>query len=206
MSVAAVADRRRWRAARLPLVVALTGAVLGALLLALSGGGSASRPIVVSLNGSLLLTLEPGNLTALQHAEQQISALPGVTAVQGPASVIAAAVVQADRQIATQVAQPGNKLAGNPAHHLDQVLVRNGYSAMPSLTDQSFIGQVVFGNGVGPRPALARIFPDSNHARVIVRYGAGVAGSQLSALRRRIAQIIAAAGLTDIQSGVRVGL
>jgi hypothetical protein len=203
-AAAAVVDRRRWTAARVSLAAALVGVALIGLLV--SRGGGSPGPIVVSLNGSVLTTLEPDNLTALQRAEQQISALPGVRSEEGPASAIEAGAVQADREIAAQVARPGNRLAGDPAHHLDQVLVRDGYSAMPSLTEQSFVGQFVFGNGVGPRPALAAIFPDSYHARVIVSYRDGLGGSQVDALRRRIGQIVAAAGLTGVQSSVRVGL
>jgi hypothetical protein len=195
---------------RTGLVIAIVAGLIGAVgLVGVQSGGHSARSettIVLSLHGDLATTLAPANLKALLALERQIAALPAVKAVSGPASFIAQAGAEANRAIAQQLARPGFAAGANRPSRLKDLLVRYGYVGLPSLSNESFVGELVFGSGSAPKLSLARLFPDGNDGLVTVRPRAGLTGGQMRALTSRIAELASAAPLIDIQTRVSEGL
>ena len=200
-----------------PVLILVAAAALGATgWLAFQGKGDSSirsatqaqnrvfgaDPIVVRLAGNLQVTLAPGNLQVLRDLEGRISALPGVTAVAGPARFISQTAAQVRRLIAEQLAQPGFTSGANAPSRLSDLLVRYGYSGLPSLSNQSFVGQLVFGSGAEPKPRLAWLFPDGNEALVTVRPGAGLSAARTRVLAGQILALARSAPLDGVTASV----
>jgi predicted RND superfamily exporter protein len=160
-----------------------------------------AEPIVVSLQGDLTTTLAAPNLVNLLALERQIASLRGVQAVFGPGTFIQQTVNQIDGVIRQDLIKAGANAAGAVATHqqLKDLLVRYGYIGVPSITNDSFVGQLVFGSGTEPKQRFAWLFPDARHALVLVRPRAGLSDPQTRALGSRIEQLVKAAPLQDVQ-------
>jgi hypothetical protein len=159
-------------------------------------------PILVRLQGNLQVTLAPANLQALHDLEGRISGLPGVKAVAGPARFISQTAVQIRRLIAEQLAQPGFTSGANAPSRLSDLLVRYGYTGLPSLSNESFVGQLVFGSAAEPKPRLAWLFPDGNDALVSVRPRSGLSAAQTRALAAQILTLARSAPLDGVAPSV----
>jgi hypothetical protein len=182
--------------------------LLAALLLAAVGAWAAStrstesrpgEPIVVSLQGNLATTLDPANLNVLVALERRIASLAGVQTVLGPGRFIQENVDQVDRAIRQKVAalRPSG-LSVREA--LSELLVRYGYIGVPSIGNESFVGQLIFGSGTRPKQRLAWLFPDNNHALLLVRPRPGLGAARTRALANQLGQLVKAAPLQGVQT------
>jgi hypothetical protein len=152
--------------------------------------GPADKPFVISLRGNLTTTLDPTNLKVLVALERRITSLPGVQTVSGPGTFIAQTADRVDRAIRQNVA------AGQA---LDALLVRYGYVGVPSIDNESFVGQLIFGSGTQPKPQFAWLFPDDYHALVLVRPRAGLSDARTQALGSQIERLVEGAPLEGVQ-------
>jgi hypothetical protein len=160
----------------------------------------ARGPIVVSLQGNLATTLDPANLNILIALERRITALPGVQTVFGPGTFIGQSVRQADRAISRDLKALHASGAAARRQQLSDLLVRYGYVGAPSIDNQSFVGQLIFGSGTQPKQRLAWLFPDDAHARVLVRPRAGLSGVQTHGLANQIRRLVKATPLQGVQA------
>lgn len=108
----------------------------------------------------------------------------------GPAAVAAAREAAFRRVLGTQ---------GKP---LQDLLVRFGSVGLPALTNTNFIDQLVFGQGVEPKQRFRWLFPDAEHALVLVRPKAGISGPDMLALGRSIRKVTGAAKISGTQLSV----
>lgn len=189
----------------LTVAVSLIAVAALAAVVASSGPSAASRtetelhgafggaPIFVAVAGQ---PVTPANLSSVYRLEQRIGRLPGVSAVYGPGTF----VTQTAR--ATQAVLDRDLAAIRGAGKADAAAaasVRMGFSGPPSISNWSFVSQLVLGAGVRPKPQLAWLLPDSNHAviTVLARPGASTA-----ALGRGIARAAASARLIGVSAQV----
>jgi predicted RND superfamily exporter protein len=190
-------------AARRPLI-----AVLAALLLTVVAIWLASTqrrtldrgPIVVSFQGNLATTLDPANLNILIALEQRITALQGVQAVSGPGTFIEQSARQADRAISRDLAALHASGPAARRQQLNDLLVRYGYVGVPTIDNESFVGQLIFGSGTQPKQQFASLFPDDAHALVLVRPRAELNDALTQALANRIKRLVNATPLQGVQA------
>jgi hypothetical protein len=161
-----------------------------------------SDPITLTLRADVASTLSPDNLQPLLALEQRLAGLRGVVAVTGPATFLSAAAIQVDRAIARDITQSTGRGNVTQRISLASELVRFGYSGMPSLTNPSFVGQMVLGSGTAPRPALAWLFPDEQASVVLVRPRTGLDQAQIDALVAQVRRAAAAADLIGVSVDV----
>jgi hypothetical protein len=188
---------------RLLVLLLLAGvALLAATTLGLGGPGRA-QPFVVSLRGPLATTLDPANLSAEAALERRLARLPGVRSVLGPATLIerqaSALSEQIDRLVARQ--HPASRAAARK--DLDAVLVHYGYIGRPSLRNQSFIGELIFGAGVVPLRRFAAVLPDAGHARVVILPRAELAAAGLRRLTADVRRLVTGAQLQGVEAVLR---
>jgi hypothetical protein len=172
-------------------------AVWGAsTLLRTSGRGA----IVISLRGNLATTVDPTNVNILVALERRIAALPGVQTVLGPATFIARSADQTNRAISRDLAAVHASGPAARRQQRDALLVRYGYIGVPSIDNESFVGELIFGSGTQPKPQLASLFPDNAHARVLVRPRAGLSDTRAKALGDQIERLVVAAPFQTVQA------
>lgn len=161
------------------------------------------NPIAVSLTGNLATTLDPANLIEEATLERRIAALPGVRAVLGPSSFLRGQATGSAGEIRRQVAlmHPAGHAAAR--RDLATVLVHYGYVGLPSLDNRSFIGQLLFGSGTVPQRRFRRLFPDVDHARMLVGLREPLSDGRARALRSEIARLTAGAQLQGVQASMR---
>jgi hypothetical protein len=191
------ARRRRQTTVLVALLVAGFATWWAAAELGRSGTPS---PIGFTLQGNVATTLDPANLAAEAALERRIAALRGVASVLGPASMIEQRAAQTNVAIAHYVAAMAP--AGPAARRKDlaTVLVHYGYIGLPSLANQSFVGQLIFGSGTAPARRFAAVFPDGDHARVTVGLDRGVSDGRAQALRAQIERLVAGARLQGVKA------
>jgi hypothetical protein len=149
-------------------------------------------PIFVGLTGQSAL---PANLVSIYELEQRIARLPGVRTVYGPGTFVARTAVATEKVInAESAAGPAGQ-----AQTAAATGVRMGFSGRPSISNWSFVSQLVLGAGVAPKPQLAWLFPDSNHAVITVLLGSGASAVTLG---ERIAQLVVATPLAGVSGRV----
>ncbi len=78
------------------------------------------------------------------------------------------------------------------------LLVRLGSTGIPSLSNRNFVLSVVFGAGAQPKARFAWLFPDADHALVLIRPEPGLEGARLQALGRRLQALADSSGLDDV--------
>lgn len=78
------------------------------------------------------------------------------------------------------------------------LLVRLGSTGIPSLSNRNFVLSVVFGPGAQPKARFAWLFPDADHALVLIRPEPGLEGQRLQALGRRLQALADTSGLNDV--------
>ena len=162
-------------------------------------------PIYVTVDGDLGRTLALRNLVPLTGLEGKLARLPGVKAVYGPGTFINQTVVQADRVIGAELgaaARSGRRGLRRTARQYADLLVRFGFAGAPSMANRAFVAALVFGAGAEPKRRFRWLFPDRNHAVVIVRPEPGVGGERMLDLGARIERL---ARRTDL-AGVRVAV
>ncbi|WP_320670037.1 MMPL family transporter [Patulibacter defluvii] len=130
------------------------------------------------------------NQTIVQ-AEQLISRQLGPVAQRA-----ARAASRAERRArragasATAARQAGEqarlRALGPAREQFEQMLVRFGAIGMPSLANRSYVNAVVFGSGTEPKARFRWMFPDNEHALIVVRPKAGLDDGQVLALGRRV--------------------
>jgi predicted RND superfamily exporter protein len=186
----------------------LTGAVvLTALLgLAMIWRASAGRhtfagtPIVVSVQGDLATTLDPTNLTVLASLERRITSLSGVRTVSGPGTLIVQSAQDVNRVISRDLAALHPSGPAAQRKQLSGLLVRYGYVGLPSIDNESFVGQLIFGSGTRPKQRFAWLFPDDTHTLVVVRPRAGLSEARTRSLQNEIKWLVRAAPLEGVQA------
>jgi hypothetical protein len=205
----------RSRRALAVVVVLALGAIWGASTLRSNSGDTAAatradertfgaEPIAVSLQGDLATTLDPPNLAALLALERRIAALPDVHAVLGPATFVEQTVNQFKQVITQTLSRPGPGGARSNQQRLQDLLVRYGYVGVPSMSNASFVGQLVFGSGTQPKQNVAWLFPDASHALVLVRPRAGLSDTAKRTLGSQIESLVRAAPLQGVElAGLR---
>jgi hypothetical protein len=156
-------------------------------------GAFGGAPIFVALAGQ---PVTPANLSSVYGLEQRIGRLPGVSAVYGPGTFVAqtarATEAVLDRDLAAM------RGAGK-ADAAAATSVRMGFSGPPSISNWSFVSQLVLGAGVRPKQELEWLFPDANHAVITVLARPGVS---TAALDGRIARATAGAQLVAVSAQV----
>jgi predicted RND superfamily exporter protein len=195
-------------AVRRPRRTLLAGLVL-AIVAGLAAGLLTHQPasghdqIVISLQGDLVTTLAPDNLTALLALEQRLGYLHGVKTVSGPGTYIQQTASQVNRLIQQELrqAQSAGSVAVRRARAT--LMVRYGYTGTPSLTNSSFVGQLVFGSSTAPKRQFAWLFPDGTHALVLVRPRAGLSDAQTRALTSEVRRLVTATPLTEVRAVMR---
>jgi hypothetical protein len=184
---------RRSAAAVSVLATALAGTVA---VLAVRGGSGAdlqrafgATPVFVTVTGP---ATTPAGITDLYRLELGIGRLPGVKAVYGPGTFVAGAAHATERMMTAELAASRTAATQQTAAAAS---VRMGFSGRPALTNWSFVSQLVFGAGVGPKPMLGWILPSADHALITVLLRAG---GSATGVTRRIAALTA--------KGARAGL
>jgi hypothetical protein len=184
-------------------------ALLAALLLAsiaiwgvsnLRPGSKADARIMISLQGNLATTLDPPNLKTLVALERRIASLPGVQTVAGPGTFIEQSVKQTDRLIRQKLAAAHPSGPAAARQRLSDLLVRYGYEGVPSLDNTSFVGQLIFGSGTQPKQQFAWLFPDGDHALVLVQPRASLGSARTQALGNQIERLVTAAPLQGVST------
>lgn len=161
-----------------------------------------AEPIVVSLEGNLATTLDPTNLHALVSLERRLASLPGVKTASGPGTFVQQTVGEVDGVIRQELAAARSSGGAAARQELSALLVRYGYTGMPSIDNESFVGQLVFGSGTAPKRRFAWLFPDDDHALVLVRPRAALGDTQTRALLARLRQLVESAPLDGVQTHV----
>jgi hypothetical protein len=159
-------------------------------------------PIVISLQGNLATTLDPANLSTLVALERRITALPGVQTVIGPGTFIQQSVEETNRAIRQHLAALHARGPAAARQALSDLLVRYGYSGVPSIDNGSFVGQLIFGSGTQPMQRFAWLFPDNDHAHVLVRPRAGLSDAKTQVLGDQIKRLVGAAPLQGVSGSV----
>jgi hypothetical protein len=202
MSFRGESTRQRAFARRQVLLMAL---VLGGIALwaatQIGRSGTAGGSIVVSLRGNVATTLDPANLSSEAALERQIAALAGVRSVLGPATLIERQAAQTRIAIRRYVAamKPAGAVAAGK--DLATVLVHYGYIGLPSLANQSFVGQLIFGSGTAPERRFAAVFPDGDDARVTITLGPRGSDEE-TRLLARIERLVAGAQLQGVKASL----
>jgi predicted RND superfamily exporter protein len=183
------------------LVLAVVAGLAAAVLTQQPASGR--DPIVISLEGDLVSTLTPDNLAALLVLERRLGALHGVKTVSGPGTYIHQTASQVNGLMQQELRQAQS--AGRVAVQRQRatLMVRYGYIGTPSLTNSSFVGQLVFGSGTAPKRQFAWLFPDGTHAVVLVRPLPGLSDSQTRALTSEVRRLVTATLLTDVRAIMR---
>lgn len=189
--------RRRLPAALAALLLASIAIWAGSTLRPTRGG----KPLVISLQGNLTTTLDPPNLKILVALERRITSLPGVRTVSGPATFIRQTAERIDRVIRQDLAGAHASRRG-ARQTLSALLVRYGYIGFPSIDNESFVGQLIFGSGTQPKPSFAWLFPDDYHALVLVRPRVGLSDARMQALGNQIEGLVKAAPLQGVSGSV----
>jgi predicted RND superfamily exporter protein len=158
------------------------------------------EPIVVSLQGNLATTLDPANLNVLVALERRISSLAGVQTVFGPGTFIQQTADQIDGVIRQDLVALHTRGAAAARQDLSDMIIRYGYIGVPSVDNEDFVGQLIFGSGTQPKQRFAWLFPDDYHALVIVRPRAGLSDARTLALGKQIEQLVGAAPLEGVQT------
>ncbi|WP_205696489.1 MMPL family transporter [Conexibacter sp. SYSU D00693] len=91
---------------------------------------------------------------------------------------------------------------GPKLRQYSDILVRLGSVGIPSLANRSFVLSVVFGASQEPKPRFRWLFPDREHALVLVRPDTDLSDEQLRALGDRLGDLAAKAGMQDVQLSV----
>jgi len=91
---------------------------------------------------------------------------------------------------------------GEKVKDYEQLLVRLGTVGLPGLANAAYINTVVFGTGVQPKQRFRWLFPDAEHALIIVRPDRGLGEDATLALGRRVTALTKAAKLPDIRTDV----
>ncbi len=79
--------------------------------------------------------------------------------------------------------------AGGRGSELSDLMVRFGSVGLPSLSNRGFVNQLVFGAGTQPKRRFQWLFPDAEHAVVLVRPKAGISGPAMLALGERVKRL-----------------
>lgn len=157
-----------------------------------------SDPVVVLAKGPLARTLSTANLNKLATLEtclagkirqgegqlfkicRQITDLRPVHTIAGPATFLGRAVSGItevyNRQLAKLASLPDTPEGRAQRSRLIavalQIVAQYGLTQAPSLTDPSFVRQVVFRNGqyrAGPKPKLNYLFPNGDSTQIVLR-------------------------------------
>ncbi|MEA2346725.1 MAG: uncharacterized protein QOG62_512 [Thermoleophilaceae bacterium] len=108
----------------------------------------------------------------------------------------AAGATPADAQAASEQARL--KALGPVKDQFQQLLVRFGYVGLPSLSNTNFVRALVFGPSTTPKERFNFLFPDAQHALVLVRPDAGLSDARLRALGGQIQRLAGSASVQDI--------
>lgn len=87
---------------------------------------------------------------------------------------------------------------GSGGKALQDLLVRFGAVGLPGLANQNFVNTLVFGAGIEPKQRFRWLFPDAQHALVLVRPKPGISGEAMLALGRRIDRITGATRIDGV--------
>ncbi len=188
-----------------PIVMSISGdlatrTLVGEDLLRLLNleGKAARLPGVRSVYG-------PGtflNASLVQIEQLLRRELGPVAKAAGDAARRAAAKARADGARPEEAAAAGERaridsLGPSKDAYLD-LLVRLGSTGIPSLSNRNFVLSVVFGAGAQPKERFSWLFPDADHALVLVRPEPGLEGRRLQALGRRLQTLADTSGLDDV--------
>ncbi|MEV4418408.1 hypothetical protein AB0L40_00350, partial [Patulibacter sp. NPDC049589] len=83
------------------------------------------------------------------------------------------------------------KALGSRAESFRALLAQFGSSGVPALGNRAFVDTVVFGMGTTPKPRFRWVFPDVDHALVLVRPEAGLDAAAVLGLGDRIRALAA---------------
>jgi predicted RND superfamily exporter protein len=158
-------------------------------------------PIIVSLAGDLQNTVGKDDLVALLGLEGDIARSPGVASVYGPGTFVNQTIIQIDNVIKQELGSASlDNLTPADVQKYKALLVRFGSIGPPALDNRTFVLALVYGSGTTPKRRFQWLFPDNQHAVILVRPDRGLDGPAATALAARIRSLASAAGL----NGVRV--
>jgi len=91
---------------------------------------------------------------------------------------------------------------GPLAKEYADLLVRLGASGLPSLSNRNFVLSVVFGAGTEPKERFRWLFPDREHALVLVRPETGLSDERMRALGDRLTELAEGAAIQGVRLSV----
>lgn len=94
------------------------------------------------------------------------------------------------------------KVLGPLGRQYQDLFVRLGSIGLPSLTNQSFVDQLVLGASPTPKPRFAWLFPDGRHALIVIRTRQGLSDAAVTNVGRQARRLVAEAKLTGVQASV----
>jgi predicted RND superfamily exporter protein len=150
-----------------------------------------AEPVTLVATGPAGAVLEPATLVELVGLEGRIAKVGGVRSVYGPGTFLNQTIVQIERAVGRQLAGFSQRAARGESSARDQrtvqeLLVRFGFVGLPTLTNRTFINAIVLGTGTQPKPRMRWLFPDLEHALIVVRPREGLRDEQLQALGARL--------------------
>jgi predicted RND superfamily exporter protein len=106
----------------------------------------------------------------------------------------------ADEQAAEEAGEAARLEALGPAQEqFEELLVRFGYVGLPSLSNSNFVRALVFGPSQAPKERFSFLFPDAQHALILVRPDSGLPDARLSALGDEIQTLAEAANVQEVK-------
>ena len=193
-----------------PIVVVLKGDLLGTTL----SPATIERLLVLEQRLARIRGVRTviGPATFVDQSVQQMYKV--VETELGPAAeradVIARdAMRQADRDrrfSAEEVRQVGEqarlKALGPLAKQYQELFVRFGSVGLPSLTNDTFVAQLVLGASANPKRRFAWLFPDRDHALVILRTSAGLPDDAVRRVGAEASALVRSARLGEVEASV----
>lgn len=84
----------------------------------------------------------------------------------------------------------------------ETLFVRFGSIGMPSLTNKTFVDQLVLGASPNPKKRFAWLFPDRTHALIVVRTQHGLSDAAVTRVGSEARKLVTAAKLPGVQASV----
>ncbi|WP_354700609.1 hypothetical protein DSM112329_00890 [Paraconexibacter sp. AEG42_29] len=130
--------------------------------------------------------------------KQQLGAV-GRQADAAEAAAVKAAQARGDSpaQVAAAKKAAFDATVGTKGKELQELLVRFGSVGLPGLANANFVKTLVFGAGIEPKQRFKWLFPDAEHALILVRPDPGVSGPDMLALGKQIRRVVTQTKLGD---------
>lgn len=193
-----------------PVVVVLEGDVLNATL----EPGNLERLLVLERRLAKLEGVKTviGPATFVDRSVQQMFGVveqefgPAAERADTAARSAAAAARRSGKFTAEEVRQIGEetrlRALGPLKDQYQELFVRFGSIGMPSLTNRSFVAQLVLGSTPEPKKRFAWLFPDRSHSLIVMRPAAGLSDDALRRIGEQARRLVGRTRLTGLRTSV----